>query len=105
MVGALASHQALQHTASGWLKGGEMLLIKGDSEFEVSIQEVDGEWEGRIVEYNVSRLTPTLHLRHSWASREAALEGVKRRWQRLFPDEEVPNFRDAVADSSSSASG
>jgi len=77
-----------------------MLLInKGESDFEVSIQEADGEWEGRIIEHNMSRLTPTLHLRHSWTSLEAALEGVKRRWQRLFPDEEVPDLRDAVTDS------
>jgi hypothetical protein len=77
-----------------------MLLInKGENDFEVSIQEADGEWEGRIIEHNISRLTPTLHLRHSWMSLEAALEGVKRRWQRLFPDEEVPDFRDAITDS------
>ena len=76
-----------------------MLLSKGESEFEVSIREADGEWEGRIVEYNMSRLTPTFHLHHSWTSLEAALEGVKRRWQRLFPDEEAPDFRAAVADS------
>lgn len=82
--------------------GVEMLLSKGESEFEVSIREADGEWEGRIVEYNMSRLTPTLHLRHSWASLEAALEGVKRRWQRLFPEEEVPDFRNAVTDSPAS---
>ena len=85
--------------------GVEMLLIKGESEFEVSIREADGEWEGCIVEYNMSRLTPTLHLRHSWASLEAALEGVQRRWQRLFPDEAVPDFRAAVADSPSSPEG
>jgi hypothetical protein len=79
-----------------------MLIPKEESEFEVSIREADGEWEGRIVEYNISRVTPILHLRHSWTSLEAALEGVKRRWQRLFPDEDVPDFRHAVASSLSS---
>jgi hypothetical protein len=77
-----------------------MLLInKGESDFEVSIQKADREWEGRIIEHNMSRLTPTLHLRHNWTSLEAAIEGVKRRWQRLFPDEDVPDFRAAVTDS------
>jgi hypothetical protein len=74
-----------------------MRIPKGDSEFEVSIHAADSEWEGRIVEYNIGRLTPTLHLRHSWTSLEAALAGVQRRWQRLFPEDEVPDFRDAVS--------
>jgi hypothetical protein len=73
-----------------------MVIVKGESEFEVSIREVDGEWEGQIVEYNIGRLTPTLHLRHSWTSAETALEGIRRRWQRLFPEEESPDFREAI---------
>jgi len=73
-----------------------MLIDKGESEFEVSICETDGEWEGLIVEYNLNRVTPTLHLRHSWTSLDAAISGVQRRWQRLFPDEEKPDFRVAV---------
>jgi hypothetical protein len=39
---------------------------------------------------------PTPHLHHSWNSLEAALAGVTRRWQRLFPEEEPPDFRDAL---------
>jgi hypothetical protein len=73
-----------------------MVIIKGESEFDVSIRAVDGEWEGQIIEYNIGRLTPTLHLRHSWTSAEAACAGLRRRWQRLFPDEEPPDFRDAI---------
>lgn len=75
-----------------------MFIARGDSEFEISIREADGEWEGRIIEHHISRLTPTLHLRHSWTSLEAALAGVRRRWQRLFPDEESPDFRDAISE-------
>ena len=74
-----------------------MVICKEESEFDVSIREVDGEWEGHIIEHNVGRLTPTLHLRHSWISAEAAIEGIRRRWQRLFPDEEPPDFREAIA--------
>jgi hypothetical protein len=74
-----------------------MLISKGDSEFEISIRATDeGEWEGRIIEYNLSRVLPTPHLHHSWTSLEAALAGVTRRWQRLFPEEEPPDFRDAL---------
>ena len=74
-----------------------MLISKGDSEFEISIRATDeGEWEGRIIEYNLSRVLPTPHLHHSWISLEAALAGVTRRWQRLFPEEEPPDFRDAL---------
>jgi hypothetical protein len=74
----------------------EMVILKGESEFEVSIREVDGEWEGQIIEYNIGRLTPTLHLRHSWTSAETAIAGIRRRWQRLFPDGACPDFREAI---------
>ncbi len=74
-----------------------MLISRQNSEFEVSICEIDGEWEGRIVEHNISRVTSTFHLRHSWTSLESAIAGIQRRWQRLFPDEVSPDFREAVA--------
>lgn len=75
-----------------------MLIARGDSEFEVNIYVTEEEeWEGQIVEYNMSRVSPTSHLRHSWVSLEAAITGVARRWQRLFPDEAVPDFREAVS--------
>lgn len=74
-----------------------MRVIRGDSEFEISIRVEDGEWEGCLIEYHISRLTPTVHLRHRWTSLDAALIGVQRRWQRLFPDQEVPDLRGAVA--------
>ncbi len=78
---------------------GVMLILNGDSEFEVSIGPTDdGEWEGRIIEHHISRLVPTLHLRHSWVTLEAAVVGVTHRWQRLFPDEETPNFQEAVTE-------
>ena len=35
-----------------------MFVTRGDSEFEVSISMRDGEWEGKIVESNLSRLVP-----------------------------------------------
>ena len=74
-----------------------MLISKGESDFEVTIRAVDnGEWEGRILEYNLSRLLPTPQLHHSWVSLEAALAGVTRRWQRLFPEEPLPDFRRAI---------
>jgi hypothetical protein len=76
-----------------------MLVTRGESEFEVSIHLVDSEWEGKIVEYNLSRVVPTVHLCHNWPSRDAALAGVRRRWQRLFPDEldeDRPDFQEAL---------
>lgn len=76
-----------------------MVIPKDESEFEVTIRATDdAEWEGRIVEYNMSRLLPTLHLRHSWSSLDAAVTGVTRCWQRLFPDEEAPDFGGAVTE-------
>jgi hypothetical protein len=79
-----------------------MLVPRGESEFEVSISLVDGEWEGKIVENNLSRVVPTVHLCHNWTSCDAALAGVRRRWQRLFPDEpdeDRPDFQEALSES------
>jgi hypothetical protein len=79
-----------------------MWVTRGESEFEVSISLVDGEWEGKIVENNLSRVVPTVHLCHNWTSRDAALAGVWRRWQRLFPDEldeDRPDFQEALVES------
>jgi hypothetical protein len=78
-----------------------MLVTRGESEFEVSITAVDGEWEGKIIEHNLSRVVPTVHLCHNWASRDAAIAGVRRRWQRLFPDEldeDRPDFQEAFVE-------
>ena len=78
-----------------------MLVTRSESEFEVTISLVDGEWEGKIVEYNLSRAVPTVHLCHNWTSRDAAIAGVRRRWQRLFPDEadeNRPDFQGALVE-------
>lgn len=74
-----------------------MLISTVDREFEVSIYEIDGEWEGHITEYSINLVTSVCHLRHRWTSLEAALAGLQRRWQRLFPDDPAPDFRAAIA--------
>ena len=82
-----------------------MFVTRGESEFEVSIRMVDGEWEGKIVEHNLSRVVPTAHLCHNWTSLDHALAGVRRRWQRLFPDErdaDMPDFHEACVESAAS---
>ena len=76
-----------------------MFVIRGESEFEITICAIDGEWEGKIVEHNLSRVVPTVHLCHNWRSRDDALAGVRRRWRRLFPDEgdaDGPDFHEAL---------
>ena len=79
-----------------------MFVTRGESEFEVSVGAVDSEWEGKIVEYNLNRVVPTVHLCHNWTSLDAAVAGVQRRWQRLFPDEldeDRPDFQEALVES------
>jgi hypothetical protein len=79
-----------------------MFVTRGESEFEVSISIVDGEWKGEIVENNLSHVVPIVHLCHNWTSRDAAIAGVRRRWQRLFPDEpdeDRPDFQEALIES------
>lgn len=73
-----------------------MLISKMDSEYEVSIYEIDGEWEGLITEHNINRVTSVCHLRHRWTSLEAGLAGLQRRWHRLFPEDPSPDFRAAI---------
>ena len=76
-----------------------MFVSRGESEFEISIGAVDGEWEGKIVAYNLSCIVPIVHLCHNWTSLDAALAGVRRRWQRLFPEEpeeDMPDFHEAL---------
>ena len=36
-----------------------MFVTRGESEFEVSISMADGEWEGKIVENNLSHVVPS----------------------------------------------
>jgi hypothetical protein len=79
-----------------------MFITRGESEFEVSISMVDGEWEGKIVENTLSHVVPIVHLCHNWTSHDAAVAGVQRRWQRLFPDEpdeDRPDFQEALNES------
>ena len=79
-----------------------MFITRGESEFEVSVRVVDGEWEGKIVEHNLSRVVPTVHLCHNWTSLDNALAGIRRRWRRLFPDErnaDVPDCHEALVES------
>jgi hypothetical protein len=95
----------LAHAASDMTQGRDMFVTRGKSEFEVSISMIDGEWEGKIVEHNLSRLVPTVHLCHNWTSFDAAVAGVRRRWQRLFPDEadeDGPDFQEALGEPLSS---
>jgi hypothetical protein len=83
-------------------KGSAMFITRGESEFEVSISMVDGEWEGKIVENTLSHVVPIVHLCHNWTSHDAAVAGVRRRWQRLFPDEpdeDRPDFHEALNES------
>lgn len=78
-----------------------MFVTRGESEFEVSIGAIDSEWEGKIVECNLSRVVPTVHLCHNWTSLDAAVAGVRRRWQRLFPDEldeDMPDWQEVLVE-------
>lgn len=78
-----------------------MFITRGDSEFEVTLRAVDAEWEGKIVEYALSRAVPIVHLCHNWTTSAAALAGVRRRWQRLFPEDtaaDLPDFQEAISE-------
>src|SRR5262245_51525253 len=87
-------------------KGRAMFVTRNESEFEVSISMVDGEWEGKIVENDLSHVVPIVHLCHNWTSRDAAVAGVRRRRQRLCPDEldeDRPDFQEVLVQPMSSS--
>ncbi|MGE3537583.1 MAG: hypothetical protein AB7N91_09105 [Candidatus Tectimicrobiota bacterium] len=78
-----------------------MFVTRGDSEWEITLRAVDEEWEGKIVEYALHRPVPVVHLCHNWTSSAAALAGVRRRWQRLFPEDsadDLPDFQQAISE-------
>lgn len=72
-----------------------MIIIKDDHRFELTVDQFYDEWLAALREYVPGRLHPTLHLLSTFDSREAAIEGIKRRWGILFPDQSPLVWRNA----------
>lgn len=64
-----------------------MVIFKDTHRFEITVNDVAGEWRATLREFIPGRLYPTEHLLRSFASRQAAIEALVRKWQVLFPEE------------------
>ena len=72
-----------------------MVIIKDKRRFELTVDEFYHEWLAALREYVPGRLYPTLHLLRDYDTRESAIEGLRRRWNVLFPDQSPLVWHDA----------
>jgi hypothetical protein len=64
-----------------------MVIVRDTHRFEVTIDELYGEWVAKLQEFVPGRLLPTVHLLRAFDTRPDAIAAVVRKWQVLFPDE------------------
>ncbi len=77
-----------------------MVIIKDKHRFELTVDQFYNEWLAALREYVPGRLSPTLHLLRAFDTRESAIEGLRRRWGVLFPDQSPLAWHDASANRS-----
>ena len=63
-----------------------MVIVRDTRRFEVTVDEQYGEWVAKLQECVAGRLSPTLHLLRTFATRQEAINALVRKWQVLFPD-------------------
>jgi hypothetical protein len=73
-----------------------MVIIKDKHRFELSVNESYGEWVAELSEYVPGRLYPTVHVLRAFASRESAIESLRRKWGVLFPELNPLGWREAT---------
>lgn len=73
-----------------------MIVIKDKHRFELSVDESYGEWVAALREYVPGRLYPTVHVLRAFASRDAAIAALGRKWRVLFPEQSPFVWREAV---------
>ena len=66
-----------------------MVLFRDTRRFEITVEEHAGLWVAKLQAFVPDRLYPTLYLLHQCATRQAAIEALRRKWRLLFPDEEA----------------
>ena len=73
-----------------------MVLLRDTRRFEITVEEQAGLWVARLRAFVPGRLYPTLYLLQTYASRQEAIEALRRKWRILFPDEEALAWHDPV---------
>lgn len=81
---------------------GSMVLFKDRRRFELTVDEFEGEWRAALREFVPGRLYPTQHLLRTFATRQAAITALGRKWRLLFPDDAALAWHDPPAVSSTS---
>ena len=66
-----------------------MVLFRDTRRFEITVEEHAGLWVAKLQAFVPDRLYPTLYLLQSVATRQAAIEALRRKWRLLFPDEDA----------------
>ena len=72
-----------------------MIIMKDKHRFELTVDAFYHAWLAVLREYVPGRLHPTLHLLRVFDTRESAIEGIRRRWRVLFPDQGPLVWHDA----------
>jgi hypothetical protein len=73
-----------------------MVLFRDTRRFELTVEEQAGLWVAKLQAFVPGRLYPTLYLLQTYASRQEAIEALRRKWRILFPDEEALAWHDPV---------
>ncbi len=71
-----------------------MVIFHESRRFELTVEAQHGTWTARFYEWVPGRLQPTLHLLRSFATRDDAIEAMRRKWHVLWPQAEPLIWRD-----------
>ncbi len=73
-----------------------MVLFRDTRRFELTLAEREDTWQATLQAFVPDRLYPTVYLRHTYTTRQEALEAMQRRWHTLFPDEAPLTWREPM---------
>jgi hypothetical protein len=71
-----------------------MVIFKDLRCFELTVHEYYDEWLARLQEVVPGRPCLTLHLLRTFATRQAAVAALVRKWHVLFPDDAMLVWRE-----------
>ncbi len=73
-----------------------MVIFHDDRRFELTAEAHYDTWVARLWEWVPGRLWPNLHLLRAFATRQEAIDALRRKWRVLFPDAEPLEWREAT---------
>ena len=73
-----------------------MVIFKDMRRFEFSVDKHYDEWLAKLQEVVPGRVCSTLHLLRAFATRQAAIDALVRKWHVLFPDDAALVWREPL---------